>query len=188
MQLCAVEYGHRVYNEPRAHFGQLIGGASMKVVVNTPDGNKNQLGGTMRLGVCEIVLRSPNCVAVCLYGERPLYEVHQQRNKVNPYVVPCLEGKHGIRVVGSDKFGNFMNILYSTNHPCFAETQFHPEFLRSSSATHVPKRESSSPKQSSRKNAERKATIVVPTIGGCGIVVERRRFPFIDAHDTPEKC
>lgn len=98
-------------------------------VVFMPEGSRETLGGTMRLGSRTTLLRS-NSLASKLYGGSTVAEErHRHRYEVNPTLVDELE-KAGLIFSGKDDSGVRMEIveLPSNVHPYFVGVQFHPEF------------------------------------------------------------
>jgi CTP synthase len=102
------------------------------VVVFMPEGSKDKLGGTMRLGARETVL-SLGSLAAKVYGatakNKSVMERHRHRYEVDPERVGQLE-KAGLIFSGRDTTGIRMEIceLPQEQHPYYLGTQFHPEF------------------------------------------------------------
>ena len=94
-----------------------------------PEGSKEALGGTMRLGSRTTVLR-PGTIASQLYNHAAqVDERHRHRYEVNPDLVDLLEEK-GLIFSGKDTTGQRMEIveLKPETHPYFVGVQFHPEY------------------------------------------------------------
>ena len=94
-----------------------------------PEGDRNTLGGTMRLGSRRTLL-SPLSLASRLYGgSTAVYERHRHRYEVNPSLVPRLE-ECGMTFSGRDETNTRMEIVELSQelHPYFVGVQFHPEF------------------------------------------------------------
>jgi CTP synthase len=100
------------------------------VVIFMPEGDRERMGGTMRLGARETILKE-NSLSRKLYGKEKVMERHRHRYEVNPAVVDDLEAA-GLRFVGrnTDGSGERMEVveLDVEMHPYFVGTQFHPEF------------------------------------------------------------
>lgn len=130
MQLAAVEAVRWSYGEPAAHSSEFAKAAPLHAVIYMPEGDKEKLGGTMRLGSRKTVLSGdePLSLAAALYGRLDVYERHRHRYEVNPELVTDLEAKSGLRFVGCDESGKRMEVLERRDHPFFLGTQFHPEF------------------------------------------------------------
>lgn len=99
-------------------------------VIFMPEGDKTRMGGTMRLGARETILKE-NSAARRLYGKEKVMERHRHRYEVNPALVSRLE-EAGLQFVGrnTDASGERMEVveLSEENHPYFLAAQFHPEF------------------------------------------------------------
>ncbi|WP_037585527.1 CTP synthase [Stenoxybacter acetivorans] len=90
------------------------------------DANVN-LGGTMRLGAQEVVLK-PGSLAEHIYHDEHIRERHRHRYEVNNYYVPQLEAA-GL-VIGGVSAGHehLVETIELPHHPWFFASQFHPEF------------------------------------------------------------
>jgi CTP synthase len=100
------------------------------VVIFMPEGDRERMGGTMRLGARETVLKDGS-ISRKLYDKEKIMERHRHRYEVNPLMVDDLEDA-GLRFVGrnTDSSGERMEIieLEEVDHPYFVGAQFHPEF------------------------------------------------------------
>lgn len=98
------------------------------VVVYMPEISKTHLGGTMRLGARETIIKDQNSTVATLYGNpESILERHRHRYEINPKMVAQLEST-GMKFVGQDPLGQRMIISELKDHPYFVGTQFHPEF------------------------------------------------------------
>ncbi|KAM4790117.1 CTP synthase 2 isoform 3-T3 [Cyanocitta cristata] len=98
------------------------------MVIDMPEHNPGDMGGTMRLGKRRTVFKTENSVLKKLYGDEMFVEErHRHRYEVNPELTHCFEEK-GLKFVGHDTEGNRMEIIELENHPYFVGVQFHPEF------------------------------------------------------------
>ena len=86
------------------------------------------LGGTMRLGAYECVLK-PNSRARAIFEADRISERHRHRYEVNNNYIGTLE-RHGLLFSGMSPDGLLPEILELPDHPWFIGVQFHPE-LRS---------------------------------------------------------
>ena len=88
---------------------------------------KKNMGGTMRLGQYEAVLKKGSLAAKA-YKATDILERHRHRYEVNNTYVPELE-KAGLTFTGKSPSGELMEIaeLPTTTHPFFLGVQFHPE-------------------------------------------------------------
>jgi CTP synthase len=91
-------------------------------VSRTADGD---MGGTMRLGAYDAVLKPGSRVAE-VYGTTQISERHRHRYEVNTEYTPALE-KHGMVVSGWSPDGRLPEIMEFPDHPWFIGVQFHPE-------------------------------------------------------------
>ncbi|HEY3150015.1 MAG TPA: CTP synthase [Dongiaceae bacterium] len=83
------------------------------------------LGGTMRLGAYEAVLKPGSAVAE-IYGKTSISERHRHRYEVNINYKERLE-KQGLRFSGMSPDGILPEIVEIPDHPWFIGVQFHPE-------------------------------------------------------------
>jgi CTP synthase len=83
------------------------------------------LGGTMRLGAYEAVLKEGSRVAE-IYGTTRISERHRHRYEVNINYKRALE-EHGMMFSGMSPDGELPEIIEFPDHPWFIGVQFHPE-------------------------------------------------------------
>ena len=133
MQASVIEYCRSVLNRPKAHSSEFVDDLEENVedaIIFMPEGDRERMGGTMRLGARETILK-PNSIAYEMYGKEKIMERHRHRYEVNPAIVPDLEAA-GMYFVGrnTDLSGERMEIieLDKSVHPYFVASQFHPEF------------------------------------------------------------
>ena len=133
MQACVMEYCRNVLGREKAHsceFRDDLEEGKEDVVIFMPEGDKERMGGTMRLGARETILEMDS-VAYQMYGKEKIMERHRHRYEVNPLIVPDLEAA-GLRFVGrnTDLSGERMEVVEMNpeQHPYFVASQFHPEF------------------------------------------------------------
>ncbi len=100
---------------------------------------QGDLGGTMRLGAYECVLRK-NSRAREIFGVDRIFERHRHRYEVNSNYIGLLE-RCGLVFSGMSPDGLLPEIVEIADHPWFFGVQFHPgtafEAVRSASAVHV---------------------------------------------------
>ncbi len=84
------------------------------------------LGGTMRLGGQECLLRSASEVRK-VYGAERIIERHRHRYEVNNHYLPRLE-QAGLSVSGVSVKDGLCEMIELPSHPWFVGCQFHPEF------------------------------------------------------------
>jgi CTP synthase len=83
------------------------------------------MGGTMRLGAYDAVLKPGSRVAE-VYGTTQISERHRHRYEVNTEYTSALE-KQGMIVSGWSPDGRLPEIMEFPDHPWFIGVQFHPE-------------------------------------------------------------
>jgi len=133
MQAAVIEYCRNILGRPNAHSSEFRDDLEQNVddaVIFMPEGDRERMGGTMRLGSRETVLKEGS-IARKVYGLEKVLERHRHRYEVNPNIVPDLEIA-GLKFVGrnTDGSGERMEVieLDIEMHPYFVAAQFHPEF------------------------------------------------------------
>jgi CTP synthase len=98
---------------------------------------KKDMGGTMRLGEYEAVLRKGS-LAQKAYKSTNIVERHRHRYEINPWYIEQIE-KAGLIFTGKSPNGKLMEIaeLPTTTHPFFLGVQFHPELIARPLAPHA---------------------------------------------------
>ena len=84
------------------------------------------LGGTMRLGLYEAVLKNNSLISK-IYTEKKIKERHRHRYEVNIKYKKDFE-KKGLIFSALSPDGTLPEIVELKNHPWFVGVQFHPEF------------------------------------------------------------
>ncbi|MET1123844.1 MAG: glutamine hydrolyzing CTP synthase [Archaeoglobaceae archaeon] len=128
-QLAVVEFARNVVGLKDANSSEIAETQHPVIDLLPEQKDVKQLGGTMRLGEEEVIVK-PGTLAHALYGAEKIYERHRHRYEVNPEYVPLLE-EGGLVFSGYSvsKFGTLrMEIAELPNHRFFFATQFHPEF------------------------------------------------------------
>jgi CTP synthase len=122
-QLAVVEFARNVVGWRDATSEEM--GPGRHVIAILPEQEDvEDLGGTMRLGNCAIMLKQESRLAE-LYGSTAIVERHRHRYEVNPAMIADLEAAG---LVFSGWCGNRMEACELPDHPYFVATQFHPEF------------------------------------------------------------
>jgi CTP synthase len=81
-------------------------------VIDMPEHNSGQMGGTMRLGKRQTIFKTQNSVIRQLYGnENTVAERHRHRYEVNPAMIKEFEDA-GMIFVGHDS-GTYLKFIYS---------------------------------------------------------------------------
>ncbi|KAJ6127373.1 CTP synthase [Penicillium sp. IBT 18751x] len=132
MQLAVIEYARNVAGIKDAGSEELHPHAENHAIIYMPEVNKDQMGGTMRLGKhLSIFQKGTEWSRLrALYGPNvsQISERHRHRYEVNPEMVEDLE-KAGLSFIGKDEKGERMEIIEIKDHPWFVGVQFHPEYL-----------------------------------------------------------
>ncbi|OXB74766.1 UNVERIFIED_CONTAM: hypothetical protein H355_003653 [Colinus virginianus] len=129
MQLAVVEFARNVLGWPDANSTEFDPNTTHPVVIDMPEHNPGQMGGTMRLGKRRTLFQTKNSVMRKLYGDHDfLEERHRHRFEVNPELKKSFEDQ-GLKFVGQDEEGERMEIVELEEHPFFVGVQYHPEFL-----------------------------------------------------------
>jgi CTP synthase len=133
MQAAVIEHCRNVLGRDGAHTSELASDLVPNIedaVIFMPEGDRDRMGGTMRLGARETILKDGS-LSRQLYGSEKIMERHRHRYEVNPAMVNDLE-EAGLHFVGrnTDSSGERMEIieLNEVDHPYFVAAQFHPEF------------------------------------------------------------
>ncbi|XP_044878312.1 CTP synthase 2 isoform X5 [Mauremys mutica] len=128
MQLAVVEFARNCLNWKDANSTEFDPNTKYPVVIDMPEHNPGDMGGTMRLGKRRTVFKTEDSVLRKLYGDEDFVEErHRHRYEVNPELTGCFE-ERGLKFVGRDTEGSRMEIIELENHPYFVGVQFHPEF------------------------------------------------------------
>lgn len=88
-------------------------------------GNDDDMGGTMRLGAYEAILKEGTRVKK-IYGNSHIQERHRHRYEVNIAYKDQLEAC-GLKFSGLSPDGRLPEIVEYEDHPWFVAVQFHPE-------------------------------------------------------------
>ncbi|NXP38944.1 PYRG1 synthase, partial [Leiothrix lutea] len=129
MQLAVVEFARSVLGWQDANSTEFDPKTSHPVVIDMPEHNPGQMGGTMRLGKRRTLFQTKNSIMRKLYGDHDfLEERHRHRFEVNPELKKCFE-EQGLKFVGQDEEGERMEVVELEEHPFFVGVQYHPEFL-----------------------------------------------------------
>jgi CTP synthase len=139
MQVAVIEFARNVCKMGDAHSEEFAPNNEYKVIKYMPEINKEQLGGTMRLGARKTIFEDSSLrsiengnpsVAKALYDQAPeVLERHRHRYEVNPDYVDTFES-NGLFFVGKDETGERMEVteLPASEHPYFVGAQYHPEY------------------------------------------------------------
>ncbi|HTW73427.1 MAG TPA: CTP synthase [Steroidobacteraceae bacterium] len=136
MQIAIIEFGRDVLHLAGAHSTEFNRSTPHPVIAlitewqdralgtQTRD-EGSQIGGTMRLGAQDVMLR-PGTRARELYGREQIVERHRHRYEFNNNYLCAYEGA-GVVFSGLSADG-LVEIMEIPAHPWFVATQYHPEF------------------------------------------------------------
>ncbi|HIH43657.1 MAG TPA: CTP synthase (glutamine hydrolyzing) [Candidatus Methanoperedenaceae archaeon] len=124
MQLAVIEFARNVLHLADANSSELARTSHPVIDILPEQKSVTNLGGTMRLGDYEAVLRE-NSLAHRIYGTTKIVERHRHRYEVNPDYIERIEAA-GMKFTASN--GNRMEIAEIPSHRFFFGSQFHPEF------------------------------------------------------------
>lgn len=129
LQCAVIEYARNVLNLQDAHSTEMSPNTSHPLVVDMPEHNPGQMGGTMRLGKRRTIFQPQTTSIIRKLYRNAEYvdERHRHRYEVNPEYVDRLE-EAGLIFVGRDETGKRMEILELNDHPYFVGVQYHPEY------------------------------------------------------------
>lgn len=129
LQAAVIEFSRNVLNLRDANTTEIDSETKYPVVIDMPEHNTEQKGGTMRLGRRRTIFKKGNSVIKLLYGNKEsVEERHRHRYEVNKEYVPALEEK-GLKFVGHDDKNERMEIIELEGHSYYVATQYHPEYL-----------------------------------------------------------
>ena len=136
MQLVLVEFARNVLGLKDAHstefnpktknpvvflIDEFINNAGEKQIRT----QKSPLGGTMRLGAYECVIKPKSLLSEIYEGKKSINERHRHRFEANPRYKKDYE-KNGLIVSGESS--GLIEVVELAKHPFFIGVQFHPEF------------------------------------------------------------
>jgi len=138
LQCAVIEFARNVLHWEGAHSAEADPDTKHPVVVEMPEHNPGQMGGTMRLGKRRTLFKSDDSILKKLYGNVDhVDERHRHRYEVNPAYVSEFE-KLGMNFVGHDVEGERMEIMELKDHPYYVAVQYHPEYLSRPMKTSPP--------------------------------------------------
>ncbi len=139
MQISVIEYARNVLKLKNANSTEFNIKTNNPVVAlveewkdrsgNKIIADKNNLGGTMRLGSQECLIKKDSLVYK-MYKKLNITERHRHRYEVNGNLVSHFN-RSNLVFSGKSKKGNLMEIIELKNHPWYVGCQFHPEFTSS---------------------------------------------------------
>jgi len=129
MQMAVTEFCRNVLGLEDANSTEFDKDTANPSVIFMPEGDRERMGGTMRLGSRPCHLREGSMAHYLYNGQDIIDERHRHRYEVNPEMVDSIEAK-GLMFTGKDDKNERMEIieLSPKEHPFFFGCQFHPEF------------------------------------------------------------
>ena len=127
MQIATIEFMRNVCGVKDAHSAE-FSNSGTHIINIMPAHDKEDMGGTLRLGACPCVVK-PGTLAHKIYGG-DISERHRHRYELDIAHRDNLE-KHGMIISGLSPDGRLPEIVEIPSHPFFIGVQFHPEFQSS---------------------------------------------------------
>lgn len=130
MQVAVIETAQNICGYKDATSEEFHATAAHRVVIFMPEGSKEIMGGTMRLGTKTTHFQEGSewsKLRALHGGAAAIEERHRHRYEVNPDYIEELE-KAGLNFIGKDDTGNRMEVVELKDHPFFVGVQAHPEF------------------------------------------------------------
>lgn len=125
-----MQFARDVCSLPNADSEEFDTAAKEPVIVYMPELDRENMGGTMRLGLHETIFQEGSewSKARALYGGvQGVKERHRHRYEVNPQFVDQLQ-QAGIHFIGKDETGQRMEIFEMKDHPYFVGTCWQGSF------------------------------------------------------------
>lgn len=128
MQIAVIEFARNVAHLKDANTTEINADAIYPVIDLMPDqkGNMDKLGGTLRLGGYDCVLKEGS-IAHRLYNTKNIRERHRHRYEFNNEYKKLLENA-GLSFTGINEERDLVEIAELHSHPWYVGVQFHPEF------------------------------------------------------------
>lgn len=129
LQCAVIEFARNELGWTDAHSTEANPTTKHPVIIEMPEHNPGQLGGTMRLGLRKTLFKTKSSITRKLYGDVEFVEErHRHRYEVNPELVSQFE-ERGLQFVGQDVDGDRMEIMELKDHPYYVAVQYHPEYI-----------------------------------------------------------
>ena len=136
MQLVLVEFARNVLNLKDAHSTEFNAKTTNPVIFLIDEfmdsagkkqirTQKSPLGGTMRLGAYECVIKERTLLSEIYEGKKSVKERHRHRFEANPRYKKDYEN-NGLIISG--ECDSLIEVVELKEHPFFVGVQFHPEF------------------------------------------------------------
>ncbi|ESO84275.1 hypothetical protein LOTGIDRAFT_205900 [Lottia gigantea] len=129
LQCAVIEFTRNVLELTDSHSTEFNPNTEHPVVIEMPEHNPGQMGGTMRLGKRKTLFKVKNSLVKKLYHNKEYVEErHRHRYEVNPTYTEKIEAK-GMKFVGRSEDGERMEIMELEGHPYYVGVQYHPEYI-----------------------------------------------------------
>ncbi|RYP83729.1 hypothetical protein DL769_001303 [Monosporascus sp. CRB-8-3] len=129
-QVAVIQYFRDICANAGATSEEFDNAAKDQVIIHMPDLDRQNMGGTMRLGLHKTIFEEDTewSKLRALYGGGEVIEErHRHRFEVNPEHVERLV-KAGMNFIGKDTKGERMGVFELKDHPYYIGTQFHAEY------------------------------------------------------------
>lgn len=127
MQMACVEFARNVLNMNNAHSTEMDPDTRDGVICMMEEQKLiTKMGGTMRLGAYECVIREES-KAAAIYNSTTINERHRHRYEFNNDYLSAFETE-GMVPVGVNPKSHLVEIMELKDHPFFIGVQFHPEY------------------------------------------------------------
>jgi CTP synthase len=126
MQIMSIEFARNVLGLKGAHSTEMNEKTPYPVIALLPGKNTTDIGGTLRLGKYECVLKAGS-LARAAYGSGDIWERHRHRYEFNNAFRADFE-KNGVRISGVNPQQDLVEILEIAGCSWMLGCQFHPEF------------------------------------------------------------
>ncbi|GAD05399.1 CTP synthase [Porphyromonas crevioricanis JCM 15906] len=127
MQCMVIEFAHNVLGLTEAHSSEMSPNCKDKVIdLMEEQKTISDLGGSMRLGAYDCVLRKGSKIAQA-YGKDFISERHRHRFEFNSKYRNLFE-ENGMPCVGENPETSLVEAVELEDHPFYIGVQFHPEY------------------------------------------------------------
>ncbi|KAK9775498.1 putative CTP synthase [Seiridium cardinale] len=130
MQVAVMEYARNKMDLKNATSEEISAHAEHRVIIFMPEGSKEQMGGTMRLGTRTSHFKPGTewSKLRAIYGGLDVVEErHRHRYEVNPEYLEQLENA-GLALTALDSQGVRVECIELKDHPFYVGVQAHPEY------------------------------------------------------------
>ena len=134
LQMALVEFARNVAGITDASSEEFDGAGTKVVHYMEGQSKEGKKGGSMRLGAydCDLL---PGSLAEKIYQKSTISERHRHRLEVNNEFLERIKTA-GLKISGTNKKLNLVEVIELEDHPYFIACQYHPEFKSSPFAPH----------------------------------------------------